>query len=166
MFLCYGKLSSVLDYCNLSTAFRETKRPIRKAKGLRILYYEHLCASSALNSSAVWFDAIGGKELPCLILLSLFAALVSTTSVISMFPFRVTNSWSLPVFLARARARWHLTLSMPRASVDTSRAFQAMRASSWARWTNPTWIQSAAFRRRCQSTKRRRLKTLARRLAP
>ena len=106
------------------------------------------------------------KELPCLILLSLFAALVSTTSVISMFPFRVTNSWSLPVFLARARVRWHLTLSMPRASVDTSRAFRAMRASSWARWTNPTWIQSTAFRRRCRSTKRRRLKTLARRLAP
>ena len=56
-------------------------------------------------------------------------------------------------------------LSMPRASVDTSRVFRAMRASSWARWTNPTWIQSTAFRRRCRSTKRRRLKTLARRLA-
>ena len=28
------------------------------------------------------------------------------------------------------------------------------------------WIQSTAFRRRCRSTKRRRLKTLARRLAP
>ena len=52
-FLCYSKLSSVVDYCNLSTAFRETKHPIRKAKGLRILYYEHLCASSALNSSTV-----------------------------------------------------------------------------------------------------------------
>ena len=52
------------------------------------------------------------------------------------------------------------------ASVDTSRAFRVMRASSWARWTNPTWIQSTAFRRLSQLIKRRHPRTRARRLAP
>ncbi len=45
------------------------------------------------------------------------------------------------------------------------------RLSSYARqflgqMDKPDLIQSTAFRRRCRSTKRRRLKTLARRLAP